>query len=65
MMPTRSQDTPNLDGTERQVIKDMDGYMPRPRIRACSILNPFVLILREDVSIGLFIGETECGKMRR
>jgi len=39
--------------------------MPRPKIRACSISDPFVLILREDDSIGLFIGETERGKIRR
>ncbi|KAG6833062.1 hypothetical protein H0H87_011806 [Tephrocybe sp. NHM501043] len=54
-----------LDGTERQIIKDMDGNMPRPKIRACSISDPFVLIVREDDSIGLFIGETERGKIRR
>jgi cleavage and polyadenylation specificity factor subunit 1 len=54
-----------LDGTERQIIKDMDGNMPRPKIRACSISDPFVLILREDDSIGLFIAETERGKIRR
>ncbi|KAH0834713.1 CPSF A subunit region-domain-containing protein [Lanmaoa asiatica] len=53
------------DGTERQVIKDMDGNMPRARIKACSICDPFVLILREDETIGLFIGETERGKIRR
>jgi len=64
-MPTHSQHMPKLDGTERQIIKDMDGNMPRPRIRACSISDPFVLILREDDSIGLFIGETERGKIRR
>jgi cleavage and polyadenylation specificity factor subunit 1 len=39
--------------------------MPRPKIRACSISDPFVLIIREDDSIGLFIGETERGKIRR
>lgn len=54
-----------LDGTERQIIKDVDGNMPRPKIRACSISDPFVLIIREDDSIGLFIGETERGKIRR
>ncbi len=54
-----------LDGSERQIIKDMDGNMPRPKIRACSISDPFVLIIREDDSIGLFIGETERGKIRR
>ncbi|KAG6812354.1 hypothetical protein H0H92_003254 [Tricholoma furcatifolium] len=53
------------DGTERQIIRDMDGNIPRPKIRACSISDPFVLILREDDSIGLFIGETERGKIRR
>ena len=55
----------NEDGTERQIIKDTDGNMPRPKIRACSINDPFVLIFREDDSIGLFIGETERGKIRR
>lgn len=54
-----------VDGTERQVIKDMDGNVPRPKIRACSISDPFVLIIREDDSIGMFIGETERGKIRR
>lgn len=54
-----------LDGTERQIIKDMDGNMPRARIKTCSICDPFVLILREDETIGLFIGETERGKIRR
>ncbi|KAH9477356.1 Protein CFT1 [Psilocybe cubensis] len=50
---------------ERQIIKDMDNNMPRPKIRSCSISDPFVLIIREDDSIGLFIGETERGKIRR
>ncbi|KAF8633074.1 hypothetical protein AX15_001523 [Amanita polypyramis BW_CC] len=53
------------DGTERQIIKDMDGTIARPKIRACSISDPFVLIFREDDTIGLFIGETERGKIRR
>ena len=53
------------DGTERQIIPDKDGNMPRPKIRACSISDPFVLVLREDDSIGLFVGETERGKIRR
>ncbi|KIK28294.1 hypothetical protein PISMIDRAFT_91657 [Pisolithus microcarpus 441] len=48
-----------------QVIKDMDGNMPRAKIKACSICDPFVFILREDETIGLFIGETERGKVRR
>ncbi|KAF8631110.1 hypothetical protein AX17_005155 [Amanita inopinata Kibby_2008] len=53
------------DGTERQVIKDVDAANPRPKIRACSISDPFVLVFREDDTIGLFIGETERGKIRR
>ncbi|KXN84455.1 Protein CFT1 [Leucoagaricus sp. SymC.cos] len=53
------------DGTERQIIPDKDGNMPRAKIRACSICDPFVLVVREDDSIGLFIGEMERGKIRR
>ncbi|TDL22024.1 hypothetical protein BD410DRAFT_828742 [Rickenella mellea] len=52
------------DGTERQVIKDMDGNMKRPKIRYCSISDPFVLILREDDSLGLFV-DAGRGKIRR
>ncbi|KAF9057003.1 CPSF A subunit region-domain-containing protein [Panaeolus papilionaceus] len=53
------------DGTEQKIIRDMDGDVPRPKIRACSIADPFVLIFREDDSIGLFVGEMEQGKIRR
>ncbi|TCD71004.1 mRNA cleavage and polyadenylation factor subunit [Steccherinum ochraceum] len=53
------------DGTERQIIKDLDGNLPRPKIRYCGISDPFVLIIREDDSLGLFIGESERGKIRR
>ncbi|KAI0646665.1 CPSF A subunit region-domain-containing protein [Trametes meyenii] len=53
------------DGSERQVIKDLDRNNPRPKIKSCSICDPFVLIIREDDSIGLFIGEIERGKIRR
>ncbi|EGO29249.1 hypothetical protein SERLADRAFT_445076 [Serpula lacrymans var. lacrymans S7.9] len=49
----------------KQIIKDLDGNIPRPRIKACSICDPFVLIIREDDTIGLFIGEAERGKIRR
>ncbi|KAF9235610.1 CPSF A subunit region-domain-containing protein [Melanogaster broomeanus] len=55
----------SVDGSERQIIKDMEGNMPRARIKGCSICDPFVFILREDETIGLFIGETERGKIRR
>ena len=54
-----------IDGTERQIIKDMEGNNQRPRIKYCSICDPFVFILREDDTIGLFIGEPERGKIRR
>ncbi|THG98888.1 hypothetical protein EW026_g3366 [Hermanssonia centrifuga] len=53
------------DGMERQIIKDLDGNAPRPRIRHCSICDPFIMIIREDESLGLFIGESERGKIRR
>ncbi|KAG7097937.1 hypothetical protein E1B28_005248 [Marasmius oreades] len=53
------------DGTERQIIKDMDGHSPRAKIRGCSILDPFVLIFREDDTIGMFVGQPERGKIRR
>ncbi|TBU39387.1 CPSF A subunit region-domain-containing protein [Dichomitus squalens] len=53
------------DGTERQSIKDLDGNAARPRIKSCSICDPFILIIREDDTIGLFIGEIERGKIRR
>ena len=53
-----------IDGSPRQKIQDLDGNMPRPKIRACSICDPYVLVFREDDSIGLFI-DTERGKIRR
>lgn len=55
-----------IDGTERQAIKDTDSNgNPRSKIRACSICDPFILIIREDDTIGLFVGESERGKIRR
>ncbi|KAH8830152.1 CPSF A subunit region-domain-containing protein [Flagelloscypha sp. PMI_526] len=53
------------DGVERQIIKDLDGTTPRAKIRFCSIQDPFVLIFREDDTIGLFVGEKDRGKIRR
>ncbi|THH20311.1 hypothetical protein EW146_g1016 [Bondarzewia mesenterica] len=53
------------DGSERQIIKDMDGNNYRPKIKSCSICDPFVLILREDDSIGLFIVAEGGSKIRR
>jgi cleavage and polyadenylation specificity factor subunit 1 len=40
----------HADDRERQTIKDTDGNMPRRNIRACSISDPFVLIIRAVVS---------------
>ena len=52
------------DGTERQSIKDVDGSTPRPRVKSCSICDPYILIVREDDTLGLFIG-AERGRIRR
>ncbi|KAF7292889.1 Cleavage and polyadenylation specific protein [Mycena indigotica] len=52
------------DGTERQNIQDKDGSMPRAKIRSCSISDPYVIVIREDDSIGMFI-DTDRGKIRR
>ena len=54
-----------LDGTERQAIKDMDGNLRRPKIGYCCISDPFVMILREDDTLGLFVGDAERGRIRR
>lgn len=37
----------------------------RPKIRYCSVSDPFVLIIREDDSLGLFVGDAERGRIRR
>ncbi|KAG9052399.1 mRNA cleavage and polyadenylation factor subunit [Serendipita sp. 407] len=54
-----------IDGLEKQAIKDTDGNTPRAKIRSASILDPYILILREDDTLGLFIGEPSRGKVRR
>lgn len=53
------------DCSERQCIKDMDGVAKRPKIRSCCISDPFILIIREDDSLGLFVGDAERGRIRR
>ncbi|KAH7107502.1 CPSF A subunit region-domain-containing protein [Auriculariales sp. MPI-PUGE-AT-0066] len=53
------------DGSERQNIKDLNNTTPHAKIKACSISDPYVVVVREDGSLGLFIGETGKGKMRR
>lgn len=54
-----------LDGVEKQTIKDVDRDtgVARAKIRSCSISDPFILFIREDNSLGLFIGEK--GGVRR
>lgn len=53
------------DTSERQCIKDMDGIPKRAKIRLCSISDPFILVLREDDTLGLFVGDAEKGRIRR
>ena len=43
----------------------MDGSPKRAKIRYCSISDPFILILREDETLGLFVGDAEKGRIRR
>ena len=43
----------------------MDGSIKRPKIRFCSISDPFILVIREDDSLGLFVGDAERGRIRR
>ncbi|KIM33311.1 hypothetical protein M408DRAFT_152666 [Serendipita vermifera MAFF 305830] len=53
------------DGSEKQTVKDTDGNMTRPKIRSACIMDPYVLIVREDDTLGLFVGEPSRGKVRR
>ncbi|EJD05583.1 cleavage factor protein [Fomitiporia mediterranea MF3/22] len=53
------------DCSERQCIRDMDGSNKRPKIRFCCISDPFILVIREDESLGLFVGDAERGRIRR
>lgn len=52
------------NGSERQTIQNVDGKMTRPKIRYASICDPYVLVIRDDDSLGLFIGR-EGGTIRR
>jgi cleavage and polyadenylation specificity factor subunit 1 len=54
----------DADGAERQIIKDVDGNGPRAKIRACSVCDPYVLIVREDDTLGMFV-VTDTKKIRR
>jgi cleavage and polyadenylation specificity factor subunit 1 len=55
----------HADGREKQTVKDTDGNMTRPKIRSAFIMDPYVLIVREDDTLGLFVGEPSRGKIRR
>lgn len=43
----------------------MDGATKRPKIRYSCVSDPFILIIREDESLGLFVGDAERGRIRR
>ncbi|QRV81748.1 cleavage and polyadenylation specificity factor protein [Ceratobasidium sp. AG-Ba] len=53
------------DGAERQVYLDADGNKPRPKIKSACVADPFIVVLREDESFGLFVGDTAKGRVRR
>lgn len=56
----------HVDGQEKQTIPDADtDGKTRPKIRAASILDPFILVLREDDTLGLFVGDSSRNKIRR
>jgi cleavage and polyadenylation specificity factor subunit 1 len=46
------------------MLRDVDSNIYRSKIKACHISDPFVLLMREDETIGLFIA-TEHGRIRR
>lgn len=39
--------------------------MTRPKIRYASVCDPYIMIIREDDTLGLYVGEVERGKIRR
>ncbi|KAF8600601.1 hypothetical protein BDV93DRAFT_608605 [Ceratobasidium sp. AG-I] len=53
------------DGTERQLYLDADGNKPRPKIKAAHVADPFIVVMREDESFGLFVGDSAKGRVRR
>jgi cleavage and polyadenylation specificity factor subunit 1 len=65
VLGTQELDIQCPDGNERQIIKDLDGNMARPKIRLATVCDPYAMIIREDNTLGLFIGEVERGKIRR
>ncbi|CAE6490781.1 unnamed protein product, partial [Rhizoctonia solani] len=53
------------DGAERQLYLDAEGNKPRPKIKAAHVADPFIVVLREDDTFGLFVGDTTKGRVRR
>ncbi|KAG8688697.1 mRNA cleavage and polyadenylation factor subunit [Ceratobasidium sp. 423] len=53
------------DGAERQLYLDAEGNKPRPKIKAAHVADPFIVVLREDDTFGLFVGDTAKGRVRR
>ncbi|KAG8744304.1 mRNA cleavage and polyadenylation factor subunit [Ceratobasidium sp. 414] len=53
------------DGAERQLYLDADGNKPRPKIKGAYVADPFIVVLREDESFGLFVGDAAKGRVRR
>ena len=47
------------------MIKDVDGNMTRPKIRYANVCDPYIMVIREDDTLGLFVGAFERGKIRR
>jgi cleavage and polyadenylation specificity factor subunit 1 len=46
-------------------MKNVEDKVVRPKIRFGCVLDPFILILREDDTLGLFVGEPTRNKIRR
>ncbi|KAF8719078.1 mRNA cleavage, partial [Rhizoctonia solani] len=53
------------DGAERQLYLDAEGNKPRPKIKVAHVADPFIVVLREDDTFGLFVGDTAKGRVRR
>ncbi|CEL62153.1 Protein CFT1 OS=Cryptococcus neoformans var, neoformans serotype D (strain B-3501A) GN=CFT1 PE=3 SV=1 [Rhizoctonia solani AG-1 IB] len=53
------------DGGERQLYLDAEGNKPRPKIKSAHVADPFIVVLREDDTFGLFVGDTAKGRVRR
>ncbi|CAE6441366.1 unnamed protein product [Rhizoctonia solani] len=53
------------DGAERQLYLDAEGNKPRPKIKVAHVADPFIVVLREDDTFGLFVGDTTKGRVRR